>query len=135
MFNGRELSLLERIASALERIERELRPRLSAMLYYLKNGECQPMTSLRVGQTANPNYQEWDGPNGTGNPLPPAGPVTYASDAPSVATVDQNSGVVTAVAVGTANITADDSTDDLSATAQITVVDQAVSATLGYTPN
>ena len=93
------------------------------------------MATIRVGQTATPNYQEWSGPNGTGDKLNPAGPVTYQSDNPLAVAVDPNSGIATGLAAGTANITATDSVDGLSASTQITVTEQAVSATLDYVSN
>jgi len=95
-----------------------------------------PATLTAVGQTATSVYQEWDGPNGTGNPLPPAGPVSYASSDSSIATVDPSSGQVTAVANGTATISATDSANSLSASDIVTVAISAataVSATLVIT--
>jgi uncharacterized protein YjdB len=94
-----------------------------------------PLTII-VGGTATaapPAYQEWTGPSGTGTSIAPAGPLTYASDTPAVATVDANGDVV-GVAAGTANITTSDSTNGLSATDVLTVSGgtppAAVSATL-----
>ena len=94
-----------------------------------------PLT-IFVGQTASPIYQEWSGTNGTGTALPPAGPVSYASDNTAAGTVDATSGAFTAVGAGTTNVTATDSTNSLSASFQFIVQTQAVvaqSATLDYT--
>lgn len=91
------------------------------------------MATLRVGQQGNPVYQEWAGPNGTGDKLPSAGPVVFVSSDPSVS-VDSNSGVITGVAVGNSTITATDATDNMVAKTSITVVEVATSATLDYVP-
>jgi len=142
MFSPGDREVLDRVLMLAEAIYTNTRPRLSATLNYRprRMGEGKgkgerKMATIRVGQTASPVYQEWSGPNGTGDKLPPAGPVTYASDNPAAVTVDSNSGVATGVAAGTANITATDAADSLTATTQITVVEEAVSATLDYTPN
>lgn len=94
-----------------------------------------PATLTTVGQTASSVYQEFDGPNGTGNPLPSAGPVSYATSDASIATVDASSGQVTAVANGTATITGSDSANGLSASDTVTVniAAAAQSATLVLT--
>jgi len=56
------------------------------------------------GKGATFTFTEFDGPNGTGNVVPPSGPITYASDNTAVATVDAT-GQVAAVSPGVANIT------------------------------
>ena len=90
--------------------------------------------SIVVGKTATSTWQEWSGPNGTGDKLPPAGPVTYASSDATIATVDANTGVVTGVAAGTATITGTDGTNSLTASDTVTVTAEvAVSATLTLT--
>lgn len=91
--------------------------------------------TILVGKTAQANWQEWSGPNGTGDKLPPAGPVTFSSSAPGVATVDPNSGVVTGVALGSATISGTDSANNLSASDTVTVAEVAQSATLTLTAN
>jgi hypothetical protein len=134
MFNEHDRELLHAIYTAV-------RPRLSATLYYNYHRRFggTRMTTLRVGQTANPVFQEWSGPNGTGDKLPPAGPVKYVSSDPTIVSVDENSGVATAVAApggaAKATITATDATDGLSASTDINTVEQAVSATLDFVPN
>lgn len=127
-------ALLENIAESLADLVQIFTPRLSATLTYHHEGENMPVTLL-VGQTANPTYQEWSGPNGTGDPLPPAGAVTYASSDATKVSVDPSSGVATGVALGSATITATDAANGLSASDAITVTEVAQSATLTFTPN
>jgi hypothetical protein len=116
-----------------------LTPRLSATLrihrHHHHGDHHMPATLTTVGQTASSLYQEWDGPNGSGNPLSPAGPVSYATSDASIATVDASSGQVTAVANGTATITGSDSANGLSASDIVTVAIAAAaqSATLVIT--
>jgi hypothetical protein len=115
-----------------------LTPRLSATLrikVHQGRHHHMPATLTTVGQTASSLYQEWDGPNGSGNPLSPAGPVSYATSDASIATVDASSGQVTAVANGTATITGSDSANGLSASDIVTVAIAAAaqSATLVIT--
>jgi hypothetical protein len=119
----------------LEKMYPCIRPRKSATLTF--GGKVS--TTILVGQTAASNYEEWSGPNGTGDELPPAGAVTYQSSNPAVATVDPNLGTVTGVSApggsATATITATDAANELSATATVTVTEVAESATLTLTPN
>ena len=97
-----------------------------------------PVTG-QVGQTGTPLVQEWSGPAGTGNVLPPVGAIGYVSDTPAVATVDPVVGTLTLVSAGTANITATDAGDNLSDTVAVTVTaappQTPVSLTLNYTLN
>jgi len=84
-------------------------------------------------------FQEWDGPNGTGNKVPPVGVVGYVSDNPAVATVDPVTGAFAYISPGTANITgSDNGVGGLSATDQLTVLPAAsvppVSATITLQP-
>jgi hypothetical protein len=109
-----------------------LRPRLSATLHV--QGENN-MATLLVGKTGQANWQEFSGPNGTGDKLPPAGAVSYTSSNPAVATVDPSSGLVTAVAVGTATITGVDAANSLTASDSVTDTEVAASATLTVVPN
>jgi hypothetical protein len=108
----------------------------SAVLYISdsKGNRLMP-AQLAVGKTAVAVLHEFDGLNGTGNELAPIGPVTYTSSDPTIATVDANTGLVTAVAPGAVTITGTDSGNNLSASD--TVSDTAVvaqSATLVITP-
>jgi uncharacterized protein YjdB len=66
-----------------------------------------------------------------GNPLS-GRTITWASDAPSIATVDASTGLITAIAPGTANITATSETKT-SAPAVVTVTNVPV-ATVEVTP-
>ena len=94
-------------------------------------------TILLLGAGASlapPAYQEWDGPNGTGNEVTPVGPLSYASSNSAIATVDSN-GNVAAVAVGQCTMTVTDAGNGLTASQICNVVDTAVSATLQATVN
>lgn len=125
------MQMLREILTTEKKIFEVVRPRLSAVV---KIGGAMPATIL-VGKTANSNWQEWSGPNGTGDKLPPAGPVTFQSSNPAVATVDSNSGLVTGVAVGTASISGMDSANSLTASDTVSVTEQAQSATLTLSAN
>ena len=79
-------------------------------------------------------YQEFDGPNGTGNMVPPTGTVAYKSDNPSVATVDATTGQLAYLSAGDTTISADDS-GNLPASDLLTVVASvAVSSTMTLQP-
>jgi len=109
-----------------------LTPRLSARL---KIGDHHMPATILVGKTATAVWQEFSGPNGTGDKLPPAGAVTFTSDNSNIATVDPSSGLVTAVAVGSANISGADAANSLTASDSVTVTETAQSATLTVVPN
>ena len=95
-----------------------------------------PATIHISGNGASSNFQEWTGANGTGTNVNPIGPVGYVSSDPTIATVDPATGMVGAVAVGTATITATDAGNSLAASDTVTVTDAvAVSATLALTAN
>lgn len=90
----------------------------------LKLGE-DGMLTLTVGKTfsaAPPAFKEFDGLNGTGNEVAPVGPLSYTSDAPSVATVDATSGQGVVTGAGTAKITVTDGGNTLSASDVVTGV-------------
>ena len=94
-----------------------------------------PATIHLNGHGATAVFTEFDGPNGTGNPVPAIGPVSFTSSDPTIATVD-NSGNIAAVAAGTATITATDAGNSLTASDTVTVTAAvAVSATLVITAN
>lgn len=98
-------------------------------------GGNMPAT-IQVGQTATAVLHEFAGLNGTGQELPPIGPVAYTSSDPTIATVDMSSGLVTGVAPGTVTITGTDAGNGLSASDSDTVTPvTARSATLVVTPN
>jgi uncharacterized protein YjdB len=95
--------------------------------------------NITVGGTATATYMEWSGPSGTGTQEAPVGTVSYASDTPSVATVDPVTGICTGVSAGTANISGVDSGTSLSASDVLTVTaappPAPVSATLVLVAN
>lgn len=121
------------IAQTLLGIRAILTPRLSASLS-IKGDSTMPATLL-VGQSATAIWQEFSGPNGTGDKLPPAGAVTFSVDNAAVATVDPSSGAIMAVAIGTATISGTDAANSLTASDTVTVTETAQSATLTVTPN
>ena len=93
--------------------------------------------TLQVGQTATAVLHEFSGPNGTGVELPPVGPVSFSSSDDTIATVDPTSGLVTAVAAGTATITGTDAGNGLSASDVVSdtpVVAQSATLTLTVNP-
>lgn len=115
-----ESHLLRHILHYVREIARDLRKKriVSATLTF---GGTMP-ANIQVGQTATATYLEWSGPNGTGTQEAPVGAVTYASDTPSVATVDPNTGIATGVAAGSANISGVDAGTGLTASDVLTVV-------------
>jgi hypothetical protein len=92
-------------------------------------GGAMPKT-IPIGGTASSVFQEWSGPNGTGQVVPDAGPIAYSSDNTAVATVDSNTGFATGVGAGTANISGKDTVDNLVGSDVLTVTPPPVSATL-----
>lgn len=133
----RVASELSRQESILEQILADLSPEAqSAALTILIDGrQSMPAVFTRgVNTSAVAAFQEFDGANGTGNPLPPVGAVTFASDNAAIATVDPSSGAITVGATdGTCNISASDAGNGLSASDTFTVqtpVTTAQSATL-----
>ena len=95
------------------------------------------MATLLVGKTAQAVWQEFSGPNGTGDKLPPAGAVTYTSSDPTTVTVDPSSGLITAVAMASSPVTISgtDAANGLTATDTVTTAETAQSATLTVVPN
>jgi hypothetical protein len=125
--------MLWKILQILELIYEAVRPRLSATLKLKVKGKH--MATILVGGTGTAVFQEWSGPSGTGDMLPPAGAVTFSSDNTSVATVDPNSGIVTGLALGTANISGVDAANNLTASTPVSVTEVAQSATIVVTAN
>src|SRR5271166_1975549 len=133
MFENHESKkVLEHILDLLREIYSVVRPRLSATLTF--KGENDMALTLLPGQQGQAVFQEWSGPSGTGDKLMPAGAVSYVSDNTSVATVDPATGIVNAVALGTANISGTDAANSLTASDVLTVAETAVSATLTLEP-
>lgn len=133
------------ILESIRHIEKILRHMLtpkSARLFLTTKGDKTMPASIAVGgKGAKATYQEFNGPSGTGNAVPPVGTVNFASDNPSVATVDAL-GNIAAVSPGTANITASDSgAPQVSPASDVLTVTPAqqgntpVSATLTLTAN
>jgi Bacterial Ig-like domain (group 2) len=125
-------------AQSLAALRVILTPRLSAQLTihipHHHKGATMPATIL-VGSTATAVWQEFSGPNGTGDKLPAAGAVTFSSSDPAIATVDPSSGLITQVAMGTATISGTDAANSLTASDTVTGTETAQSATLTVVPN
>ncbi len=106
------LEALAEIESTLQVILKRLFGARSATITFT-NERGEPIMPARIvvgGAGAKAVFTEFDGPNGTGNVVPPSGPITFASDNLAVATVDA-SGNVTAVA---ANPDGSDATANIS---------------------
>lgn len=131
-----ELQVLKKIEQVAEQIEKDVRPARkakSATLHF--KGDSMP-ASIAVGKTATAVFTEFDGPNGTGNVIAPIGAVSFSSDNAAVATIDPATGVATGISAGTANISASDAGNSLSASDVLTVSGAlAQSATLVVTAN
>lgn len=114
---------------------REIRHELKPHRAKSAKGENVPATIVVNGNGAKFTFTEFDGANGAGNAVAPAGPINYASDNTAVGTVDA-SGNVTAVGAGTCNISGQDSVNGLTASDVLTVTGAAaVSATGVLTAN
>jgi len=134
----RFLEVLESIACSLKKIAGQHKPAVSATLVF-QNSEGEPMDlSAHVNDVPGiAIFQEFDGPGGTGNPVPAIGPVSFVSDTPAVATVDPATGQLTYISAGTAKITGTDAGNGLTASATLTLnasVAPAQSATLTLQP-
>jgi hypothetical protein len=92
-----------------------------------------PLTVKLSDKPGQAVYQEWDGPNGTGNHIPASGTVAYSSDNPAVATVDPNTGQLAYIAIGSTTIRASDS-GTLPAADNLTIIANGASATLTLNP-
>ena len=80
-----------------------------------------PTTILLGGKGAKVKFEEFVSDNGSGTPLASIGQITYASDNPKVATVDPNTGQVTAISTGKANIVGSDATFKIRASDELIV--------------
>jgi uncharacterized protein YjdB len=74
--------------------------------------------SATVGQVYDPTVVE---SNPTTPSIQPIGPLVYTSDTPATVTVDANTGIATAVAAGTANVSVLDQGNGLTDTVVFTV--------------
>jgi hypothetical protein len=100
-------------------------------------GKLMPATIHMNGNGATFVFTEFSGPGGTGDIVPPSGPITYSSSDLAVGSVDSN-GNVAAVGVGTCTISGSDpaSENKVSASDTLTVTAAvAVSATGVLTAN
>lgn len=138
---------LTALTSVEQEIEEELKPTAQSATLHVSDGKghAMPLTlqlngpggSIApppAGSPAGVGFQEFDGANGTGNQVAPIGPMSYLSANPAIVSVDAN-GLLTAVAVGSAEVTATDTGNSLAASDTITVVDVAQSATLNAVAN
>jgi hypothetical protein len=128
--------LLHEILVELRHIRHELRPKHAtfARLYIIdsKGNRLMP-AQLLIGQTATAVLHEFVSQGGA--ELAPIGPVSYSSSDPTIATVDPASGLITAVAPGTATITGLDGGNSLTASDSVSDTPLvATVATLVITP-
>jgi hypothetical protein len=136
LFDHHEREILRLLHEILAILRREFPQAQSSVLSFItEKGETAMPLQVHVNdKPGTAKYQEFDGPNGTGNKVPPTGAVVYASDTPSVATVDPATGQLAYVAAGTATISASDG-GNLPASDVLTVIASvAVSATLTLNP-
>lgn len=122
---------LREILYEVRRIRQLLETQQNAQLHF-EGDNMATVTSIQIGKTAQAILEEFDA---AGLLVPNIGPLTATSDNPFVASIDSSTGVVTGVAVGSANITVTDSGNGLAASAPISVADVAdvaVSATLHF---
>lgn len=109
----------ERIERILTLILQRLTPIARSAEGHFVNEEGEILMPARIqvgGKGASFAFTEFSGPNGTGSVVPPSGPITYASDDETVATVD-STGQVTAVGPGSCNISGLDPASKNSVTA------------------
>lgn len=112
--------LLRELIEKVEKIEHYLFRAKSATLTF-KGENTMPATIVVGGKGAQAVFTEFDGPNGTGNKVAPAGNVIFESDNTGAATVNPSSGAITAVGAGTANISGLDQGNQITAQDQVTV--------------
>lgn len=136
----RELKDIRRDLERVERLEEEIlenetKRAVSARLVLLDSkGNKMPLSVHINDVPGSALLQEFSGANGTGIVVPPTGAVTYASDTPTVATVDPNTGALAYVGPGSANISGTDAGSGLTASDVLTVSNAAaVSATMTLT--
>lgn len=99
-------------------------------LFLIEGGQILMPLTLQVGKTATVVLTEFDA---QGVVVPPVTAPVYTSDTPAVATVAGNQ--VTAVGVGTANISGADAGDGITASDVLTVADTATTGKLTLTAN
>lgn len=105
-----------------------------AKLYFFDSkGNTLMPVSLAVGKTATAVLEEFVSQGG--EQVPDVGPVSFTTSDPTIATVDAASGLITAVAAGTATIAGLDAGNNLTASDTVTVTAVATFASLVITPN
>lgn len=108
----------------------------SAVLFLItsKGESSMPLTVHVNDKPGVAKYQEFDGPGGTGNKVPPTGVVAYVSSDPTVATVDPSTGQLAYLTAGSTTISASDG-GNLPASDVLTVTAAAaISSTMTLTP-
>ena len=121
---GKLETRIEQLEYGVERIIQLLEHRAVSLVSQITIGGLSmgaPADIHLNSTTAQVTFAEFDGPNGTGNKVPPVGPVTFTSDTPATLTVDPATGKITPVAIGQATITTKDTGNGLSDTNLVTV--------------
>jgi Big-like domain-containing protein len=111
-FHEKLLHVLEKMAFNLSLIRKYLLQAKSATL--TSQGEEMLVPLVVGGKGAQATFTEFDGPNGTGNVVPPVGTVVFETDNAAVATIDAT-GKITAVGAGTCNLSGLDQGNNISA--------------------
>lgn len=135
-----QIHIQRAILNRIEEIIRILRANVikpQSLVLTISDKEGNPLGSPATLGSAGglASVQEFSGPGGTGAPEPNGGPIQYASDNTSVATVDPATGAITSVATGSCNISATDSVNGLSDSVAVTVSLANQSLVLTVTPN
>jgi hypothetical protein len=128
---------LREIREALHCICKALTHRAHSATLVLRTsqGDTMDLTAHVNDKPGTAIFTEFDGPNGTGNKVPPVGAVSFASSDPTVATVDASSGALVYLKAGTSTISGTDAGNSLTASAVLTLIASvAVSATLNLQP-
>lgn len=134
------LQLGKRVEHLLKRIESRFEPKSATLTFVTEQGETTMPLTVKMGdKPGGAVFQEFDGPNGTGNKVAPLGPVVFSSDNPAVATIDPATGAFAYISPGVANMTGKDTgPGGLSASDALTVLPATppppVSATLTLQP-
>jgi hypothetical protein len=96
----------------------------SGVLFFINaKGEMKMDLTVQLADTPLRAFlAEFDGPNGTGNPVPGIGPTTYSSSDPTVATVDPVSGFLKYLKAGVTTITGLNSGNQITASGVLSVI-------------
>jgi len=136
VYLSNKLTFLERqVEKILDIVETQVAFATFATLTILDSkGNILMPATLSVGATATAILHEFVSQGGT--ELKPVGPVSYSSSDATIATVDPASGLITAIAAGTATITGTDAGNGLTASDSVSDTPLvATVATLVITPN